>query len=128
MVFTKEVQCKITTPLAPRPTRTRKAAPQATGKPALPKRSERLANHPLANVASSKRAEVVLMRRFDVLQDSKLVNSDAKRAYRQFDTERRGNYSQRYGRPAHSWAPIIHGHPCLMDAAVVYCFTWIKSL
>jgi len=38
----------------------KKATQQEAGKPVLPKRSERLANHPLANVASSKRAEVVL--------------------------------------------------------------------
>jgi len=43
-----------------KPARVKKATQQEAGKPVLPKRSERLANHPLANVASSKRAEVVL--------------------------------------------------------------------
>jgi len=33
--------------------------------PCLPKRSQRIANQPLANIASSKRAEVLLMQRFD---------------------------------------------------------------
>lgn len=56
----------------------------AVGKSTLPKMAGRLTNHPLANMASSKRAEVVLMRRYDVVQESAPVNSDAKQAYKQF--------------------------------------------
>jgi hypothetical protein len=53
---------------------------------ALPKRSEHPANHPLANVASSKRAEVILMRRFDVVQEAAPITIDAKQAYTQLYT------------------------------------------
>ena len=71
--------------------RVRRAPPvlqQADGKPALPKRSERLANNPLANVASSKRAEVMLMRRFDMAQNAAPITIDAQQAYKQLYTEK----------------------------------------
>ncbi|CAN6211090.1 unnamed protein product [Urochloa humidicola] len=82
--FTKAVQRKIQTPLAQRPPKTKRAAPVPTEKE-LPKRSERLANHPLAQVASSKRAEVVLMRRFDVIPaETTHITKEAKQAYQKF--------------------------------------------
>ena len=67
--FAKEVRHPIcSSPLAPRLIKTRRAPiPPPQGQLELPKRSERLANHPLASVASSKRAEVMLMRRFNVI-------------------------------------------------------------
>jgi len=54
--------------LLPQPIKTKRAPiPPLQGQLELPKRSERLANHPLASVASSKRVEVMLMRRFNVI-------------------------------------------------------------
>ncbi|CAN6238466.1 unnamed protein product [Urochloa humidicola] len=86
--FTMEVQLKVPTPLLPRPSKVKRAHPPTTdGKPELPKRSERLANHPLANVPSSKRAEVVLMRRFGVVPEGAPVTNGAKEAYKKFYAE-----------------------------------------
>jgi len=66
--FTEEVTRPIRSPLLPRPIKTKRAPiPPPQGQLELPKRSERLANHPLASVASSKRVEVMLMRRFNVI-------------------------------------------------------------
>ncbi|CAN6268811.1 unnamed protein product [Urochloa humidicola] len=84
--FTNEVQCKIQTPLMPRPVKARSKAPAvvAASKPELPKRSERLAKHPLANVASSKRAEIVLMQRLGMVPEiapPSIIN-EARAAYR----------------------------------------------
>ncbi|CAL5062190.1 unnamed protein product [Urochloa decumbens] len=76
--FTSDVTLKIRSPLAPKPAKTMRVAHPPRQ---LPKRSERLASHPLANVASSKRAEVVLMRRFAGIPDSQPVNEEGKRAY-----------------------------------------------
>ena len=60
--FAEEVRRPIHSPLAQRPVKTRKDPfPPPHGHPRLPKRSERLANHPLASVASSKRVEVMLI-------------------------------------------------------------------
>jgi len=47
-----------------------------------------LANHPLASVASSKRAEVMLMRRFSVIPEVATPNSDSKKAYTQLYEEK----------------------------------------
>ncbi|CAN6333269.1 unnamed protein product [Urochloa humidicola] len=80
--FMDRGQMKIRSPLAPRPAKTKRSmpsTPQTTS--ALPKRSERLASHPLANVASSKRAEVVLMRRFGVVPENVPINTGGKQAY-----------------------------------------------
>ncbi|CAO2186159.1 unnamed protein product [Urochloa humidicola] len=76
--FKAQVQTKIQSPLAPRPARTKRVARPATE---LPKRSERLANKQLANVASSKRAEVLLMRRFNLIPEAAPVNTAGKQAY-----------------------------------------------
>jgi len=66
--FTEEVTRPIRSPLLPRPIKSKRAPiPPPQGQLELPKRSERLANHPLASVASSKRAEMMLMRRFNVI-------------------------------------------------------------
>jgi len=66
--FTEEVTRSIRSPLLPRPIKTKRAPiPPPQGQLELPKHSERLANHPLASVASSKRVEVMLMRRFNVI-------------------------------------------------------------
>lgn len=50
------------------------------GKRDLPKRCERLANHPLTKVASSKHAEVVVLHRFDVVPETSPVNSEVREA------------------------------------------------
>ncbi|CAN6245126.1 unnamed protein product [Urochloa humidicola] len=78
--FTAQVQAKIQTPLLPRPAKMKRAAPSPRT-PALPKRSSRLASHPLANVASSKRAEVMLMRRFDMIPDVSTPTTEGEKAY-----------------------------------------------
>ncbi|CAN6348525.1 unnamed protein product [Urochloa humidicola] len=83
LAFTSQVQAKIRSPLAPRPAKTKRTAP-ITPKGArdeLPKRSLRLANHPLANVPSAKRAEVVLMQRFELIPEGVAVNTEGKKAY-----------------------------------------------
>ncbi|CAO2146343.1 unnamed protein product [Urochloa humidicola] len=78
--FLEEVQCKIQTPLVPKPPRARKLQPPLAQQE-MPKRSERLANHPLAKVASSKRAEVLLMRRFSEIPDTEPLTAEDKLAY-----------------------------------------------
>ncbi|CAN6360461.1 unnamed protein product [Urochloa humidicola] len=80
--FVSQVQTKLRSPLAPRPAKTKRAAPvtPADGHK-LPKRSSRLASHPLANVPSAKRAEVVLMHRFDLIPEPVMVNTEGKKAY-----------------------------------------------
>ncbi|CAN6282511.1 unnamed protein product [Urochloa humidicola] len=84
--FVKAVQCKIQTPLMPKPVKTKRVAPTlAVGE--LPKRSERLANHPLASVASSKRAEALLMHRFEGAPEAAPVTTEAKQAYKKFYVE-----------------------------------------
>ncbi|CAL5008730.1 unnamed protein product [Urochloa decumbens] len=79
--FTSQVQSKIRSPLAPRPAKTKRAAPSTCTRDSLPKRSLRLASHPLANVQSSKRAEVVLMRRFDMIPEATTPNTEGRKAY-----------------------------------------------
>jgi len=82
--FTEEVTRPIRSPLLPRPIKTKRAPiPPPQGQLEPPKRSERLANHPLASVTSSKRAEVMLMHRFNVIPDVAAPNSDSKKAYMQ---------------------------------------------
>ena len=111
--FTKEVRRKIPTPLAPKPARVKKTTQQEAGKPVLPKRSERLANHPLANVASSKRAEVVLMQRFDAVHASTPVNTDAKRAYKQLHT---AELAESYFEAVRELLPALQQLPALQRA------------
>ncbi|CAN6228138.1 unnamed protein product [Urochloa humidicola] len=88
--FTEEVVKDLDAPLVPKPSRTKTKRSQPATAYAeeaceLPKRSEHLANHPLANVASSKRAEVVLMKRFQILPEGDVpVTSEAKQAYQKF--------------------------------------------
>ncbi|CAN6173588.1 unnamed protein product [Urochloa humidicola] len=81
--FTSQVQAKIRSPLAPRPAKTKRVAPSTpkTTIDGLPKRSSRLANHPLANVPLAKRAEVVLMRRFRMIPETGPPNTKGKKAY-----------------------------------------------
>jgi hypothetical protein len=47
-----------------------------------------LANHLLASIAFSKRAEVMLMRRFNVIPDVAAPNSDSKKSYTQLYKEK----------------------------------------
>ncbi|CAL4984314.1 unnamed protein product [Urochloa decumbens] len=84
--FVKAVQRKIQSPLLTKPIKTKLVAPVlAAGE--LPKRSERLGNHPLANVASSKHAEVILMRRFEEIPEAAPLTTEAKQAYKKFYVE-----------------------------------------
>lgn len=54
--------------------------------PGLPKRSRRIENQPLAKIASSKRAEVILMQKFGaVLPESQLQPTSKKAATEYFD-------------------------------------------
>ena len=78
--------------MAKPPKTTERQTTAADGLPVLHKRSERLANHPLANIASSKRAEVILMRRLSVLPDNATAaNSESKQAYDQLYKQRMDN-------------------------------------
>ncbi|CAN6212325.1 unnamed protein product [Urochloa humidicola] len=86
--FTSQVQAKIRSPLAVKPVKTKRTTNATPGGPVgLPKRSSRLANHPLAGVASSKRAEVILMRRFQMIPEATTPTSEGKRAYEQLYKE-----------------------------------------
>ncbi|CAN6239763.1 unnamed protein product [Urochloa humidicola] len=78
--FTSQVQAKIRSPLAPRPAKTKRIVP-VTPRDELPKRSLRLASHPMANVPSAKRAEVILMQRFGLIPEGVAVNTEGKKAY-----------------------------------------------
>ncbi|CAL4954406.1 unnamed protein product [Urochloa decumbens] len=77
--FTFQVRSKLRSPLAPRPARTKRTATATDN--GVPKRSSRLANHPLANVPSAKRAEVVLMHRFELIPEPTAGNTESKKAY-----------------------------------------------
>ncbi|CAN6358223.1 unnamed protein product [Urochloa humidicola] len=81
--FLGAVKKKIPTPLAPKPVRM-KAQRAEEPITALPKRSRRLAEQPLANVTSSKRAEVILMRRFEVAAPQAPITATTKKAYLKF--------------------------------------------
>ncbi|CAL4889652.1 unnamed protein product [Urochloa decumbens] len=86
--FAMEVQLMLPAPLLPRPAKVQHAQPPTVdGKPELPKRSELLVNHPLVNVPSSKRAEVVLMRRFGVVPEAAPITNEGKEAYKKFYVE-----------------------------------------
>ncbi|CAL4909365.1 unnamed protein product [Urochloa decumbens] len=79
--FASQVQTKLRSPLAPRPVKTKRTTLRP-GDNGVPKRSSRLANHPLANVPSAKRAEVVLMHRFELIPEHQSVaNTEGKKAY-----------------------------------------------
>ncbi|CAL4956945.1 unnamed protein product [Urochloa decumbens] len=79
--FTMEVQLKVPAPLLPCPAKVKRAQPPKVNEaPELPKRSERLASHQLANVPSSKRAEVVLMQRFGVAPEGALLTNEGREA------------------------------------------------
>lgn len=87
--FTEEVRCPTRSPLLLRPVKTKRAPiPPPQGQLELPKCIKRLANHPLANVASSKCAKVMLMRRFNVIPDVAAPNSDSKKTYMQLYKEK----------------------------------------
>ena len=87
--FVEEVRRPIRSPLAQRPVKTRKDPfPPPHGHPGLPKRSERLANHPLASVPSSKCAGVMLMHHFNVVSEVAAPNSDSKKAYSELYKEK----------------------------------------
>ncbi|CAO1939987.1 unnamed protein product [Urochloa humidicola] len=80
--FTAQVEAKIQTPLASCPAKMKRAAASPRACDKLPKRSARLAAHPLSNVASSKRAEVVLMRRFDMIPaTASTPTTEGRKAY-----------------------------------------------
>ncbi|CAL5045620.1 unnamed protein product [Urochloa decumbens] len=89
--FARAVQCKVRSPLAPRPLKTRRMPAPEGHLPELPKRSERLANHPLAMVASSKRAEVVLMRRLGVPTEELKKPAEADQAFKKYYAEEARN-------------------------------------
>jgi hypothetical protein len=87
--FTEVVTRPIRSPLLPWPIKTKRALiPPPQGQLELPKRNKRLAYHPLASVASSKRAEVMLMRRFNVIPELVMPNSDSKKACMQLYKEK----------------------------------------
>ena len=87
--FVEELSHPIPSPLVPRPVKTKRAPiPPPQGQLGLPKRSKCLANHPLASVASSKRTEVMLMRRFGVIPEVAVPNSDSKKAYTELYKEK----------------------------------------
>ena len=87
--FTEEVRRPTRSPLLLRPVKTKRAPiPPPQGQLEPPKCNKRLANHPLANVASSKCAEVMLMRRFNVIPDVAVPSSDSKKAYMQLYKEK----------------------------------------
>ena len=87
--LTDEVKCPIRSSLTLRLVKTKRdPIPPPHGRLGQPKCNERLASHPLASVASSKRAEVMLMRRFNVIPDVAAPNSDSKKAYTQFYKEK----------------------------------------
>jgi len=87
--FVEELSRPIPSPLVPRPVKTKRAPiPPLQGQLGLPKRSKCLANHPLASVASSKHAEVMLMRHFSVIPEVAAPNSDSKKAYTQLYKEK----------------------------------------
>ncbi|CAN6238814.1 unnamed protein product [Urochloa humidicola] len=67
----------------PNSTKTKRTAPESSKdvRGGLPKRSSRLASHPLANVPSAKRAEVVLMHHFELIPEPAVPNTDGKKAY-----------------------------------------------
>ena len=87
LAFDMKVRRTVSPPLLPPTPKSRRAVANTLEQPALPKRSERLANHPLANIASSKRAEVVLMCRFNVLPEE-LPANESKTAYNQLYKEK----------------------------------------
>jgi hypothetical protein len=63
--------------------------------PSLPKRSRRIANQPLANIASSKRAEVLLMQRFDGVPAQEGSSEPAKKMIADyFDGNLSGKYME----------------------------------
>lgn len=84
-------------------------APSDGGNDDVAKRSESLANHPLASVASLKHAEIVLMRHFDVTSETTAVTVDAKAAYKMLYAEERrkhfeaGTCSLRFDAPHQLW-------------------------
>ncbi|CAO2147674.1 unnamed protein product [Urochloa humidicola] len=85
--FLGAVKKKIASPLAAKPARTKAPTSKPMEDPAgsgLPKRSRRIAQQPLANVASSKRAEIILMRRFDIAAPSGPITATTKKAYHGF--------------------------------------------
>ena len=87
--YIEEVRHTICSPLVPQPVKTKRAPiPPPQGQLVLPKRSERLANHSLASVASSKHAELMLMCRFNVIPEVAVPNSDSKKAYTQLYKEK----------------------------------------
>ena len=95
--FMGEITRKIKTPLLPKPAgRTRVAAPTRSEEPpapSLPKRSRRIANQPLATVASSKRAEILLMQKFDGVPTREAPSQPAKKMIAEYFE---GNLSAKY--------------------------------
>ena len=72
--------------------------------PSLPKRSRRIANQPLANIASSKRAEVLLRQRFDSVPAQDEPSEPAKKMVAEyFDA----NFSVKYLEAARELFPSL---------------------
>ena len=72
--------------------------------PSLPKRSWRIANQPLANIASSKRAEVLLRQRFDGVPAQDEPSEPAKKMVAEyFDA----NFSVKYLEAARELFPSL---------------------
>ncbi|CAN6340093.1 unnamed protein product [Urochloa humidicola] len=85
--FLGAVKKKIASPLAAKPVRMKAPTREQINEPmgsGLPKRSRRIAQQPLANVASSKRAEIILMRRFDVAAPTGPITATTRKAYHDF--------------------------------------------
>ena len=110
--FTVEVRRPIHSPLLLRPVKTKRAPiPPPQGQLEPPKRSERLANHPLASVPSSKCAGVMLMHHFNVVSEVAAPNSDSKKAYMQLykGEARRRPFRGYEGSPAGASQLLGHG-------------------
>ena len=78
--FTEEVQLERMPPLIVSPPRQK----VATKRQPMPKRSRRIAAQPLAHILTSKRGEVLLMRRMGFAPPAGPISSASKRAYDDF--------------------------------------------
>ena len=78
--FTEEVQLERMPPLIASPPRQK----VATIRQPMPKRSRRIAAQPLAHIPTSKRGEVLLMRRMGFAPPAAPISSASKRAYDDF--------------------------------------------
>ncbi|CAN6167785.1 unnamed protein product [Urochloa humidicola] len=84
-LFTAEVQTKVRTPLATlAPRRVPRADSEVQAMEVefkLPQRSRRIAAQALSNVPASKRGEVLMMKRFGVIDENAIVTKESRKAY-----------------------------------------------